>query len=367
MASCKPSVTKLQILQNRRKRVKRLIKSASGSFGQLGILTSLTFKLDQMTHAKIKPLKPRLALTVPPPEDYIFPTFLPAEIMAGVTPEQLRQSREQFFRFCATSYYSEWFWFSLHPNGWVNCWNNDGDAKISQPLFTPLGTKIQILEELLAKLGNHTLLRLLPAEWQTILLSDAAMLLLPGHETRTAPVADALHFRRGIHNMPVQDMEFEIPIPATAEGLPDFSICQRAWWDAIVTLYEWKSKFNKIPMRLPLEMRIMSHSDVTMAAQHGNTFGTCSIEVLTLETGLVNQKDWLGFMQAVADKWASYTDAQGKPLNIRPHWAKQWSGLTIQRKGEPRKDILTYLREIYGDAIQTFNQDLTKNCREGRL
>ena len=39
--------------------------------------------------------------------------------------------------------------------------------------------------------------------------------------------------------MRVLDMEFEIPIPAKSDGNPDWSICQRAWWDAVVTVYEW--------------------------------------------------------------------------------------------------------------------------------
>ena len=41
------------------------IKSAGGAFGILGVVTSLTIKLDAMTYARMKPTKPRLALTVP--------------------------------------------------------------------------------------------------------------------------------------------------------------------------------------------------------------------------------------------------------------------------------------------------------------
>ncbi|MDP9106078.1 MAG: hypothetical protein M3N49_09100 [Candidatus Eremiobacteraeota bacterium] len=46
----------------------------------------------------------------------------------------------------------------------------------------------------------------------------------------TAPLIDALHFRRGIQNMRVLEMELEIPIPPRADDptKPDWTVCQRA-------------------------------------------------------------------------------------------------------------------------------------------
>ena len=97
----------------------------------------------------------------------------------------------------------------------------------------------------------------------------------------------------------------------------DYTIIQTAWWDAIAVAYQ---NAKECPMRMPLEMRIMGDSNVVMAPQRGNTLGTCSIEVLTLESC----KDiWLPFAQQVLDKWMSYT-YKGKPLRTRPHWAKEW-------------------------------------------
>ena len=47
----------------------------------------------------------------------------------------------------------------------------------------------------------------------------------------------------------------------------------------------------------------------------------------------------------------------GKPLNVRPHWAKQWEGLTIKRKGEKRKEIIDYLKEdAYRSNIETLSE-----------
>jgi hypothetical protein len=124
--------------------------------------------------------------------------------------------------------------------------------------------------------------------------------------------------------MRVRDMEYQIPVPylprQAGEALkPDFSIIQRAWWDAINIVYD----DAETPMRFALELRIMSGSDMILAPQAGNEWGTASIEVLTFPDA-VKDGEWTGFCQKVSDKWMSYTDAEGRALNVRPHWAKEW-------------------------------------------
>ena len=119
-------------------------------------------------------------------------------------------------------------------------------------------------------------------------------------------------------------MEYQIPIPyipstGDAPHKPDFSIIQRAWWDVINLVYQ----DSESPMRFTLELRIMSGSDIIMAPQHGNQWGTASIEVLTLPDA-VSDGEWVDFCQRVSDKWMSYSDSEGKELNVRPHWAKEW-------------------------------------------
>lgn len=125
-----------------------------------------------------------------------------------------------------------------------------------------------------------------------------------------------------IQNFPVRDVELEIPIPALESDptKPDWSIVQRAWWDAITLVYADMMKTGA--MRLTLEMRVMGPSDIIMAPQAGNKFGTASIEVLTnLAAG--TDGSWRPFVQTIVDAWSSYT-VNGKKLNVRPHWAKEW-------------------------------------------
>jgi hypothetical protein len=49
-------------------------------------------------------------------------------------------------------------------------------------------------------------------------------------------------------------------------------------------------------------------------------------------------------MQQVTDRWTSYRSPEkGEPyLNARPHWAKEWQGLTV--RGKP---IESYLRKMH--------------------
>ncbi len=93
---------------------------------------------------------------------------------------------------------------------------------------------------------------------------------------------------------------------------------QKAWWDAILHAYKYT---DTCPQRMPLEMRIMGGSNVIMAPQRGNSLGTCSIEILTLQDC---KEKWHPYAQKLLDIWMSYEDSMGKRLNTRPHWAKEW-------------------------------------------
>ena len=110
------------------------------------------------------------------------------------------------------------------------------------------------------------------------------------------------------------------------------------------------SKADVAPARIALEMRLTGDSNVILAPQRGNKFGTASIEVLTTLT--TPPGEWAAFMQLVADKWTSYKaqDEDGRTLFPRPHWAKQWSGLQVRDK-----PVNQYLREdAYAEAFAEF-------------
>jgi hypothetical protein len=310
-----------------------LIKAAGGCFGLLGIVTSITLKLDEMTYAVLEPSKQPVPLTIPPVDLNL--ANVPSQISTkGITQQQLQDSRNRFVESCENDYYVEWFWFPYQEECWINTWKNDGKLNDSVEYPSPAETLLQETQEYAAQIANETIFKYLSGKTQADLLAGAAMSFLPDNVSIKTPLIDALHFRRGIQNMRVLDMEFEIPIPGRKDdpGQPDWTICQHAWWAVIDEIYNRKDA----PMRIAMEMRITGHSNMVMASQYGNQLGTCSIEVLT--TPNTPPAEWLQFMQDITDVWTSFKDSLGNTLNARPHWAKQWQGLTI--KGKPVKQHL---------------------------
>ena len=174
-------------------------------------------------------------------------------------------------------------------------------------------------------MNESFLFRALPGYWQGVIMGTLGHLVLPPYgpiyETIRTSLPDALHMRRGLQNMRVSDLELEIPIPASSSDptKPDYSVVQKAWWDAIIATYQDK----KAPLRSALEMKMMGGSDLIMATQRGNKFGTASIQIVTTMAA-VDDGSWAPYAQRVMDKWMDLVDGNGAKLKTRPHWAKEW-------------------------------------------
>ena len=93
----------------------------------------------------------------------------------------------------------------------------------------------------------------------------------------TTTVTEAMHFQRGLHYMTTNLAEVNIPIPATADGQPDWKIVQQSWKDMVQVAYEMGAD-QKYPFDLGLESRLMAGSDMLLAPQYGNLW-TQSIEI----------------------------------------------------------------------------------------
>lgn len=157
-------------------------------------------------------------------------------------------------------------------------------------------------------------------------------------------------------------MEWQIAVPPQSnegEVKRDWSITQRAWWDAILMMEAEPSI-----VRTALEMRIMGGSDVLLAPQRGNDLGTVCIDIVT--TLNTPTDDWAAFCQRLTDKWVSYKDpSTGKRLRARPHWCKQWSFLTLpDDNGLPLKATEWFRKVGYRDEIPLF-MDALKNIGQG--
>ncbi|KIK62943.1 hypothetical protein GYMLUDRAFT_163790 [Collybiopsis luxurians FD-317 M1] len=326
------------------------LRAAAGCFGLLGIVLSVTLRVDKMQKAIMQPQKLPAPLAIPPPPDYPVPKEID---MSKYTAKQLQDAQKAFQETIEQQYYVEWFWFPFQEDVWVNVWKRAEITTFEKldPYPSNFQAGLQWLEGFFAEIiVNWSLFKALPGRLQAYLFGTIGMLQMPQvadekHAIQTY-VSEALHFRRGIQNMRCLDSEWEIPIPAAKGGATrDYTVIQRAWWDGITAFYK---NLDVCPMRVTLEMRLTGSSNVLMAPQQHNDFGTCSIEVLT--TLNPTQSEWKDFKQQVLDMWASYTDASGKPLNIRPHWAKEWQGLQVRGK-----DVIEYLREdAYQEEIKEF-------------
>lgn len=334
--------------------------AAAGCFGLLGIVTHLTLEVDPMSWTAMMPKKIPVMQAIPPPPD-MKDEDIPEPLRIQMTPKQRAQAQAEFEAHARDDFYPEWFWFPYTSQVWVNCWNPTQDSSGAKEYPPPGDVFLQFAETVLIQIIQSSqaifnLQKLFP--WaQTTLISKMGLYALPNvtdpSKAIKASLPNALHFRRAIQNVRVRDMEIEIPLQPKHGLLKDakfddeinWTLVQKAWWDAIILAYEYK---DTCPQRMPLEMRITGGSDIVMAPFRGNTLGTCSIEVLTLQ----NMKDpWVPYTQAVLDKWMDLKDNEGNYLNTRPHWAKEWSSLSV--RGEP---ILDYLKKSYAESITEFNE-----------
>lgn len=108
--------------------------AASGAFGLLGVVVSITLQLDDMGVTNMMPVKVPMPLAIPPPKDYDIPYEVKKIIKdKKITDAQLAAAQKDFERRCEQDYYLEWFWFPYQDDVWINTW--------SSTYLTPLPTR----------------------------------------------------------------------------------------------------------------------------------------------------------------------------------------------------------------------------------
>ena len=292
---------------------------AAGCFGLLGIVTHITYELEAMSYAIMKPRKIAVGLAIPPlkRED------IPVALQKNFTEKQYQDAIADFERRASKDYYAEWFWCPYQTSVWVNSWDTTKDPSGSRDYTSPLETFLDWVELWLGGVITSTkLFQAIPGRWQAQLIASVTMALFPPTTFESQDIEiktqlpNAQHFRRDDHNMPVRDMEWEIPIPAKAgTDDPNWDVVRKAWWQVIDLVY---SEVDS-PMRLTMELRILKNSNVLMAPIRGNKFGTASIEVLTL-LDAVSDDEWGPFVKKVTEGWMEL----GENGRVRPHWGKEW-------------------------------------------
>ncbi|KAG4287373.1 hypothetical protein FPRO06_05025 [Fusarium proliferatum] len=330
-----------------------LLKAASGCFGLLGVVTYITFECDAMCTAVMRPVKLDVIDAIPPPPE-MKDSDIPAPLRQKRTQAEKDANVREFERRANEDFYAEWFWFPYSQQVWVNTWKTDTDTKnvVNYPsnaktLYQVASTAIMNMAQ---EIGKHIHALQVAPQTQTSLLSWLAVKNFDDvkgtNKSIRTLLPNALHFQRGVQNIRVRNLEVEMALDSK-KGKPnerDYTNVRRAWWDVIKTCY---ANAKTSPMRMPMEMRIMGSSEVTLAPQRGNKLGTCAIGILTLEAV---SDIWVPYAQQVLDKWTSYKTNEGKPVVVKPHWAKEWYMYKVG--GKPWVEKL--VKEDYKEEIAEF-------------
>jgi len=319
-----------------------------GSMGMLGIVTSLTYELDEMTYARFWPqqVDGGYPAIVPPPGQSV--------------PNQTIQWMNH--------YYSEFIQYPTHHNAggvlWKNTWDNLGRAEDAvTPLIDHVEDEFQrdytFLEDVCVRLFK-TLLEHFPAEdylywvfgYAVGQFSKLAMKDWPEPVTTTA--LEAMHFQRGLHYLSVRAAEMIVPIPEMEDGSPDWDVVQQVLYDLVEVLAEYERN-ELYPVDLAIEDRFMAGTKMLLGAQYGNTY-TLAIEVTS--SPMVKQDLWEEFKVSVATNWDNYYDRQGNKLAVRPHWAKEF----------PREaagvGINQYMARVYSHQLELYVEGVKRLMEE---
>lgn len=172
-----------------------LLKAASGALGLLGVVTAYTIRLNKMTYTSMSPVRVPMELAIPPPQEYIDaankgdPKYKSIkDLVAQHSQETLDNALKKFVYSAENHYYSEWFWFPLQRDVWVNTWDNTGDPE--QATITPSDFEafLEWLEEWLAHLLiDWPVWQLVPGELQAKLLGFLTLMLFPNVQKTDPP------------------------------------------------------------------------------------------------------------------------------------------------------------------------------------
>lgn len=191
------------------------LKAAAGCFGLLGIVTHITFELEAMTYAVLKPLKTPISLAIPP----LQMSDVPLALYKNWTEKDIAAAQADFEKRATNDFYSEWFWYTYQSTAWVNSWNPTDDSEGAEEFPSPAGVFLQWVQCWLGGWFSQTFFfRNIPGRWQAQFLAIAGMAVLPPTLFDIGPVEyktqlpNGLHFFRGVrfsfHSNCPSDREF---------------------------------------------------------------------------------------------------------------------------------------------------------------
>ena len=177
------------------------LKAAAGCFGLLGIVTHITFELEAMTYAVMKPKKTPISLAIPP----LDMNEVPIALYKNWTEKDIASAKADFEKRASDDFYAEWFWYTYQSTAWVNSWNPVKESIGAKDYPEPAGVFLQWLQTWIGGWFSQTyFFKHIPGHWQAQFLAILGMAVLPPTvfdsediEIKTY-LPDGLHFFRGV-------------------------------------------------------------------------------------------------------------------------------------------------------------------------
>ncbi|MBM7070805.1 hypothetical protein JQC92_01950 [Shewanella sp. 202IG2-18] len=332
---------------------KATLKSIVANFGLIGVVTSLVLRLDELSYALLQPKRVPILSTIPPKKLDDAPDFFASQKSSST---DLIKAKDNFIKICESDYYAEFFYFPYQQDAIVNTWDNSGSFNDSIPSPIQAHDLEQNVLTYFVYLITPVLSKLLSQEEVAKLFAELTNKVFYQPEQPVCiPITEAMHFQRGVHNIPVTIMEMNIAIPTMDDGSLDWAVAWDIWWRAMTLIYSQAK--GKQALQTTMEVRITGGSEVALSPLYGSK-ACFAIEILgNLQ---VPKKQWIEFMQSVLNQWLSVRDSQGNPIQVRPHWNKQWRELKFNGLSG-----IDYMASVYSEQIQLFLAGLERIAMEG--
>jgi hypothetical protein len=143
---------------------KEQLRAAAGCLGLLGVVISITYRLDKMSYAQIDMKKLPLGAAIPPPEGLPLPEELRELVYedSGYYASEAPERFSQFIDKCANCYYNEFFWFPNTAKIFTNCWTNTSDPEGVVRYPANIQLQYNRLEQTISGAVTNTILADLP-------------------------------------------------------------------------------------------------------------------------------------------------------------------------------------------------------------
>ncbi|CAG8500040.1 1733_t:CDS:2 [Racocetra persica] len=283
------------------------------SFGLLGIIYKLTFKVEPMFNLIMKDSFPYIT-------DYWKASTLKHEVLNNDSVEIFYWP----FNTPGLEEKNDKLWVKTCKRTDLNVTVNETEDKL-----------LSAFQNFELKFGDHLYEHVAKFPESTPYITNLLFAVGVEHEGENILQApDAIHYQGGIDNIPCMDLEFAFKVNHVSRHLKkEIGINYRIEYS--LGVYEFAAE-NKYPLNLAAEFRINKASKCLLASTYDEDPNAyyCLLEILSVN----GTKGFLEFTIELAERWM-------KKYNAQPHWGKMW---------EHVPGVIPHVRKYMGDRLDKF-------------